>query len=193
MFWFGCYNTKKSKKDDTLLKIISTMAIFQKQVEYYENERNDIKRKINDMIEMGMTADSKRLCISVKRLDETISKLYSQLNILEANKLSFIEEQNNRVVFDLVTKINKEHMKSDVKMVDLEKELEKNLEVVEERKEVAMVLEETFVEENELDVSLIMEDMSDEFRSDEITLYDIKRFDATKDQKGKMMHEHRML
>ncbi|KAF7684177.1 hypothetical protein TCON_0623 [Astathelohania contejeani] len=126
--------SKKEKESKELINTINNSIIaVERQIKIYESEKEKKMEEVRRLYDGKNIANAKSVYKMVKLLEKTIDKLYQQLTVLQTNRLSFIEECGNRNIFDMMKTINKENEKYGLDTEKIDKVVDSNVELIENR------------------------------------------------------------
>ncbi|KAM0679036.1 hypothetical protein BDAP_000415 [Binucleata daphniae] len=140
---FSLFTKSEKQKDNErfrlLNQITNTVIGLQQQIQNLEKQRENEIAQTKQLIKNKRNDAAKLRYRNVKNIDELINKVYERVLILERNKLCLIEEEGNRAVYNIMKSINDDYKENKIEIEDVEKELEKNTDAIEDRKELSGV------------------------------------------------------
>ncbi|KAM0674196.1 hypothetical protein GVAV_002270 [Gurleya vavrai] len=145
--------SKKQKETETfklINKISNTVIGLQHQINVLEKQQQADLQKVKILIQSKKEETAKKVYKNTRNTAEIINRLHDQVTMLEQNKLTLIEKEGNKAVFNIVKSVNTDIKKSKIKIDDVEKELEKSFENAEDIKEINEVYN-SFQIENEIE------------------------------------------
>lgn len=151
--FFSLFKKSEKKKESERIRVLeqvtNTIIGLQKQIQNLEKQRECEIDQIKTLIKNKKHEVGKIRYKNVKNIDELINRIYERTLMLERNKLSLIEEEGNRLVYNIMKNVNDDYVQNKVKIENVEKELDRSFDAVEDRNEVSGVYTSFIAEDND--------------------------------------------